>query len=303
MKFVGDVYYVTLDYDELWYHTQYSSDTLARGAVCRDALEKLDPIVEYSQYDHWKYSGEILGMTSGSDDEIDQVWFILRNYHDYDSTTSFGTMEANMYILGESVTLDGVIFRQAITTDPLGRGITLFGPALRQIITMKDHSGPTFYGMEAHELSHHLWTSGHFGDGESNAIPGKAGIVRGDFFTGYAINAGNAFGCALGYEKWRLGWIDEADIKYISSADKEAVFDLHETNDSLPEIQARVDLSQRDTTYRARVTGVQPFRFRFRAVPRSPRRHAARRTRVQHHRSKQEILLDQMRHASRRWKL
>jgi hypothetical protein len=233
MKLVGDVYYVTLDYDETWYRSHYPGRDLARGAVCRDALVKLDPTVDYRQYDNLA-TGTPLYVDS-KDGEIDNVWFMLRNYRAGDDTSlAFNGADANMYIDGGSITLDSVLFRSG--SGSACRAITCFDPNFRAQITIKDNNGPTYYGIVAHELSHHLWEylgKYHIGDGHSNSYDRKTNVNEGDFFTGYAMNSACTFGSALGYEKWRVGWFADTAIKYISSVDSETVFDLLQIDDSL----------------------------------------------------------------------
>lgn len=66
--------------------------------------------------------------------------------------------------------------------------------------------GGSIIGIAAHEMTHFFFRGLHFGD---------AGANRSSYFVPYAANAGNCYGHHLGYEKYRLGWIDASQIRTI----------------------------------------------------------------------------------------
>jgi hypothetical protein len=64
---------------------------------------------------------------------------------------------------------------------------------------------PRVYGELILLLSHQFFGTGHLGNSDIQLSPTR----HTSYVTGYSVNNGNAFGNFLGFEKMRLGWLDD----------------------------------------------------------------------------------------------
>ena len=93
--------------------------------------------------------------------------------------------------------------------DGKGSGIMLFASNTDKLIHVYDslaiRGGPRLYGEVIHEMSHYFFGAGHVG----NSDVSLSATRYTSFLSGYSVHNGNAFGNFLGYEKLRMGWLDE----------------------------------------------------------------------------------------------
>ena len=85
LHITGDIYYVTTDYNEDYYHnyTLSHGENATRGLVEMEALDKLDNApynVNFANYDNWNRVSNYT-IYPGTDNKVDMIWFITRNLH------------------------------------------------------------------------------------------------------------------------------------------------------------------------------------------------------------------------------
>ena len=226
---IGNVYYITTNYAETYYHQYASShgDEATRGLIEMEALDKLDnpPYnVDFSTYDNWNRRGDYDIVSTGTDNQVDMIWFMTRNLHDDNlpsGQAKFGTGRAVLDCPTHS--RDGKTIKGG--GDPAGwpgSGITMFAPHMYAAVNPSGEplGSGTIVNHVAHEMTHYFFGRGHFAD-----IP-------------YSITA-NRYGSSLktyvggwrsvysGYEKWRLGWMQPKIIA--SNQDNCVLYDLGST--------------------------------------------------------------------------
>lgn len=242
LKLIGDVYYVTTDNNESYYHNYSTNDDAVRGHLNREILLKLDGApynLNFARYDKWGDPSEYNHTYSeNGDGKIDMIWMITRNYHDV--STRFGRAAADFQLEGGSLTLDGVtIYHTADNMDMTSSGITLFGPNMYTPRYIYDPSAPTgvptLVGTMAHEMTHYFFGLNHLGEGTIATRRGNGN------FSGYSGNAGNCFGHYLGYEKYRLGWLTPKP--YTSNIDNVMLYDLATTTDTTKDRLLKIPIS------------------------------------------------------------
>jgi M6 family metalloprotease-like protein len=246
LKLIGDVYYITTDSNESYYHNYSISENTIRGHLNREILIKLHGApynVNFARYDKWVDSSEYSHTYSeGGDGKVDLIWMITRNLHDATSPAGrrFGRAAADFQVEGGSLTLDGVtIYHTSDFMSMNSSGITLFGPNIYSPRYIYDASAPTgvptLVGTMAHEMSHYFFGSGHLGSGIIAPRRGNG------IFSGYSGNASNCFSHYLGYEKYRLGWL--CPTVYTSNTDSVVLYDLATTADSAKDRLLKMTIS------------------------------------------------------------
>ena len=219
---IGDVYFVTTDHDENYYHqlAYPSNPKAARSTIEKEVLDKLDDQpynVDFSLYDNWTYSGEF-NNEPGKDSQVDMIWFITRNLHDenYKDNYRFGVGYAKLDCpthFRDGVKIIGSCFP--------GSGIGMFEPHVNWAInsSLKSNGSKTIVNHVAHEMTHYLYGQ-HFAD-----LPRKISSSR--YSSSLKTYAGGWRSVYSGYEKWRLGWITPKTIT--SNGDGYVLYDLAST--------------------------------------------------------------------------
>jgi hypothetical protein len=222
-RLVGDVFYITLDSTEEYYHRQVSTNEDAiRARLVRDALNILHRQrkklkLDLRRYDNWSSRTDFVHAWK-KDGIVDMIWFITRNYHwnpypDSDPRskgyTLFGRTSADFMVEAKALSFKtpSVTNTMGIVTGE-GSGINVIAPNLRKRVHMFDSTETvdgTFnlLGEIAHEFSHYFFGSGHFGNRDVSLAERRSVSS----FSGLAVNTSNGFGHHHGLEKLRLGWI------------------------------------------------------------------------------------------------
>jgi M6 family metalloprotease-like protein len=167
---IGDVYdsLVITNYDEDTYNSI--------GAVNYEILTRIDPYVDFSEYDN------LNGNNPGQDGKVDFIYIIYRN-----STSSLWWYTAIARLeVSQTINADGV---QIVSGSFIGSGVQQTSGYWGRDFTMYN---------SAHEMGHYLFGSGHI-FGISNL-----GLMNG----GPAFNASKGM---ISWERERLGWIDYTD--------------------------------------------------------------------------------------------
>lgn len=231
LHIIGDVYYVTLPQNESYYHEYaYSNNSasLARGLIEMEALNIIDSPpynVDFSAYDNWKFNGEY-NTQPGQDGILDMCWLITRNLHDqsYPNEKRIGAGWAGLDCATH--TRDGVTIKTGGNPNSWtlpNSGITIFRDLINYGINPLTYQFGNFTNVNivAHEMTHHLFGSGHFADGNRFL----------DLSSRYASNmlsyVGGWMGEYSGYEKWRLGWTTPT---LINSDNDYVLWDLSSTS-------------------------------------------------------------------------
>lgn len=227
MHVIGEVYYVTTDNDEDYYHqiAFTSGDGAARSAIEMEVLDKLDEVynVDFTRYDNWTFG--TFNHSSNPDDKVDMIWFMTRNLHDENppaGRSAFGigwaTLDCPTHTRDGKTIIGGGLFGFP------GSGIGLFQPHLYRPInssTAVEGKYPLVNHV-AHEMSHYFFGGGHF------AYGGYIGPRR--RISGFRPYAGGWAGTYSGYERWRLGWLSPTVVT--ANTDNLILWDLATTFDS-----------------------------------------------------------------------
>lgn len=146
-----------------------------RGTLNQEALNALDPVIDYADYD------------SDDDDEVDLIIFVYRFWNNGSLFAGFaGSGVANLGFT-TTLTLDN--------TDIFG-GNTGGSPPIGSGISMHQCTNLGFARrVGAHEIGHHLYGSNHF-----------------DYMGSWGIFDAVGFIAMSGYEKLALGWVNPDTI-------------------------------------------------------------------------------------------
>jgi len=221
---IGDVYYVTTDNTEDYYH-QYASSTspeAARGLIEMEVLNKLDnpPYnVDFNNYDNWKKLGDF-NNPAGKDYKLDMCWFITRNLHKDDSPNHASFDIGHAVLDCASHERDGVTIDAGDGNSYSGSsGICIFADQMNKPIYCNDQLAGKYSNVNviAHEMSHHFFGAYHF------AVDGPENIGLRTYVGGWASTYS-------GYEKWRLGWLQPTTIT--ANGDNYSLSDIVTTTDN-----------------------------------------------------------------------
>jgi M6 family metalloprotease-like protein len=179
--------------DAVWVESAHSQEEYRNGAYGRantDVLiEKVDPLVDFSAYDHWKNSGDYLNVNV-ADSLVDLIIMVWRTdmYESVGSATLGFPWNAGFILDGKKIELG---FPERVDA-PLGSGVTceyLYGDdPVRAMRTM------------VHEVGHWLLGGAH----PYSADPFIGGKHA---YWGMLCNGERASSCANAYERGQLGWI------------------------------------------------------------------------------------------------
>jgi M6 family metalloprotease-like protein len=206
--FIGDVYYVELPHDEIYYHTLGSTQA-GRNAIVQDALDILDPSVDFTRYDRWSSNGNysFTFHTDGTpgDGVADMIYLVTRSLHDEANPPlnffNLGICWALLGGYGLNLNYDGIDI-DGSALDVRGSGISLFGTVTDGRVYIHENNN-SLIGILVHELSHYHFDGNHFGNA-SISIGSHRNV---SYFSAFSAHAGNCFSHHLGYEKYRLGWM------------------------------------------------------------------------------------------------
>jgi hypothetical protein len=227
---IGDVYYVTLDESEQYFHQIAASQGAgaARSAIEIEAFNKLDAApfnVDFRRYDNWIANNQNtpFGNTPGHDNVLDMCWFMTRNLRDdaYAPGSRFGIGWATLDC--SSLTKDGILIKGSDYFFPAS-GIGMFAAHAYRTLnssTATDDSYPLVNHV-AHEMTHYFFGYDHFAQGQPFLSSTRANALMGPY-------AGGWRGHYSGYEKWRLRWL----LPTVIGADTDVnLYELGSTMDS-----------------------------------------------------------------------
>ncbi len=187
-QLIGDVYpsVVIPDHPESYYSN--ISD------VNQEVINKIDPYVDFSNYDHWS------GANTGSDGKVDMIFMIYRNFSDSLINNASWTGIA-MLSLNSDMDVDGVTIERGYP----GSGVQMRGGK---------YGGTYTKFVAAHEYGHYLFGAGHI-EGVTNLALMTGGPVW------YGMKGMHS------WERKKLGWIN---FQEISSDNLITVHDCYQTN-------------------------------------------------------------------------
>jgi len=234
---IGDVYYLTTDSSEAYYHQIAAGPPVnsgaARAAIEMEALDKLDnpPYnVDFSVYDNWDRAGTYDDIQPGPDGEVDMIWFLTRDI-DVNAQKPFHIGRA--FLDADTHDRDGVTINGSFP----GSGISMFMPHLDWAVNA---SQPPFgtgliVNHVAHEMSHYFFGSGHWADDffDTNITSNRSKSNLKTYVGGWE-------GEYSGYEKWRLGWMTPTAIT--TDGDNYTLWDLASTMNSANDRLYKIDI-------------------------------------------------------------
>jgi hypothetical protein len=227
---IGDVYYVTTDSTEDYFHQYASSndEIAARGIIEMEALDKLDSApynVDFSIYDNWNRVSNytvIPNTPTVKDDEVDMIWFITRNIDKNPPIGNFYTDHAKLDCITHD--RDGKTIRGRSFP---GSGIGMFSNRIYHSVNSSQEPYGTYsiVNLLAHEMTHYFFGSGHFSLWDNQLASRRYGADLKSYVGGWR----SAYS---GYEKWRLGWLTPKTITV--SGDNYILYDLATTMNEPP---------------------------------------------------------------------
>ncbi len=182
--------------DAIWVESAHSQEEYRQGAYGRAnkhlLQERVDPLVDFSQYDRWKRNGDFIH-SNVPDSIVDMIVMVWRtDMFEFVGEASLGYWPA-FQADGKRIEMG---FPEYLPY-PRGSGVTcefLYGDTPRLLLQVM-----------AHELSH--WLLGGPHPYNSEAPQGKLG------FWGMLCGSQRASSCANAYDRERLGWITVLEIQ------------------------------------------------------------------------------------------
>jgi hypothetical protein len=227
MHVVGEVYYVTTNFNEAYYHQIAAGPPVnpvaARSAIQMEALDKLD-IPEYnvnfSNYDNWNRVTDY-DIRPGPDGVVDMIWFITRNLRDSNLPSGqapFGIGWATLDCPTHQ--RDGVTIKGGGFGGFPASGIGMFKDHMYWSINAENATRGTIVNHVAHEMTHYFFGFGHF----ATELRTLTSTRTTSSFKTYACGWRGVYS---GYEKWRLGWMQPTIIS--ADGDSYTLWDLATT--------------------------------------------------------------------------
>ncbi len=218
-RIIGDVYYVTTDENRSYYNESYS-------AVNEHILTKLNPIVNYANYDNWKFikNGEFYNHENVPDGKVDYIFMMWRGVSPYsEGNLGVQNLFANLTLDGKTISnsCGSTQFRYAFirTSDGVDRSIGG---------TYNDNYLSTL--TPAHEYTHYIFggdnTTGHIDGRFVHRVPPIQNIGNVAFFSFMTSTSASSFSA---YERYRAGWLNP-DIYESNNASNVILQDTHIKN-------------------------------------------------------------------------
>lgn len=242
LHIIGDVYYVTTDSVEDYYHRlayrPLTDPVRARSAIEMEAFNKLDrpPYnVDFRRYDNWTF-GPSFNHSNRPDSTLDMCWIFTRNLHNDDSPGR-ASFRIDWALLDcPSQRRHGILIKGYDYSLPCS-GIGMFADHLNWKINTSSapNGGYSVVNVVAHEMTHYFYGSGHFADlfSVADLRPNRSTSNMKTYADGFRSEYS-------GYEKWRLGWLQPTTIT--SDGDKYVLWDLASTMDSTKDRLIKIDI-------------------------------------------------------------
>lgn len=149
------------------------------GAVNNEILTRINPSVDFSQYDNWS------GINPGPDGYVDMIFLMYRNFSNQLINGQGWTGNAELF-LPNNLAVDGKIIRSGFP----GSGVQMRGGW---------HGNDYIKYVAAHELGHYLFGGGHIFGVSDLAI----------------MTGGPVWNSSRGmhsWERWKLNWLNYTDV-------------------------------------------------------------------------------------------
>lgn len=233
LHIIGDVYYVTTDSSEDYFHRYAYSHNghEARSIIETEIFNKLDSPpynVDFRLYDHWTFGN--YNHSNSPDAVLDMCWLITRNIHfNINARFDIGWAELDCPTLSK----DGII----IQTGFPGSGIGIFEDHINRPVnaSVPPWGRYPIVNQVAHEMTHYFFGYNHFAD-----MSLYLDMTHRRTSSSLRYYAGGWEGVYSGYEKWRLGWLQPTTIT--ANSDNVALWDLATTSDSTKNRLLKIDI-------------------------------------------------------------
>lgn len=190
-QFIGDAKHTILPNTQQWYkdHKPHRSD------IIRETLERLDPQIDFSQYDNWGIQNQYIHENE-PDGVVDMVIMIFRNVELFTHYSWSGWAGEASLGYGNNFVLDG-------TTIKVGYGFSQTYGVLGSGVTVKylSRDASTAFITAKHEFGH--WLLGAHPYNTYERTYSVWGILGRWTYWGFMANA---------FEREQLGWINVIEV-------------------------------------------------------------------------------------------